>query len=101
MIIHEKVYCSDSLSDKKDDLIEKIKLNRNIGLKYLITIPVNNNQLEMFRYVLDKQRSFDTKSHVLIGIASDYDSGIQLIEEITKEVYEETNGLDYKKYFLL
>lgn len=99
MVIHKNVMSLDSFQNKKDKLIDKIRNGKSAGLCYLITLPPNKHQLEMFRYVLDKQACFNTDKYILVGIAPNYEDGIMLIEQISIKVYETSGDLDFKKYF--
>lgn len=100
MVIHKDVMSLDSFKDKKDAIVDKIRNSKNPGLCYIITLPPTKHQLEMFRYLLDKQACFNTDKHILVGVASNYDDGLKLIEEMSVKVYETLGELDFKKYFL-
>lgn len=68
---------------------------------YLITLSCNgNNQLEIWNSVLFLQPSFPQTEHFVVGITKGYEEALELVEQITKEVYNETKGADIRSYIL-
>ncbi len=101
MRYYKGLYMSDSLQKKKEKIfrrLEKGKLQMDV---YLVTLPENErNQLEIFNSNLLLQPDFPKKDYFIVGIIKGYDEAVELVEEITKEVYNETKGADIRSYIL-
>lgn len=95
----DKIYFCSSLETKQNRILERIKRGDIKSFFFIITIPPKYHQLELFRLVLDKQPTFDIKDHTLVGVAKDYDAGIEIIYKISQEVYAELGTLEYRKFF--
>ena len=85
MRYYRYLYLSEGLKKKKD----RITLSCN-----------GNNQLEIWNSVLFLQPSFPQTDHFVVGITKGYEEALELVEQITKEVYNETKGADIRSYIL-
>lgn len=99
MEFNKQIYFCTNLEHKRSKVLEKIRSGQYKYTYYVITIPPRYHQMELFRIVLGEQHAFDLKDHVLVGVAKDYDSGIELIHRISQEVYNTLGSLDYREYF--
>jgi len=92
---------SEDLVDKKDKIIRKLNQNGIMWNTYVIALAQGEqNHLEFFDSVLLQQKMIAEQDLFVVGIASGYDEALVLVEEITKEVYDDTKGADIRSYIL-
>ena len=66
-----------------------------------MSCPDEKNQLEIHRYLLLLQPVFHRESLFVVGISKDYEEALELVEEITQEVYNnKTKSADIRSYIL-
>lgn len=95
------LYISESWKNKKEKLVEKLQKNKLQPLVYVIALAQGEqNQLEIFSSLLLKQHVFDNSSLFVVGITSGYEEALDVIESISEEVYEKTDGLDIRRFIL-
>lgn len=101
MRYYRYLYLGGGLEKKKDKIMRRLdtgKLQMNI---HLITLPENErNQLEIFHSALFLQPDYPKKDYFVVGITKGYEEAVELVEEITKEVYNETKGADIRSYII-
>lgn len=101
MKFYKHLYISEVYIKKKKQIIREIKNRKTMLHTYLLTISENDTmQLEIIHAAHLIQPAYDTNHMYIVGIASDYYEALRMVEEITKEVYDKTNGVDIKGYFL-
>ena len=101
MRYYKHLYLSEGLKKKKEKVIRKLENNKVQIEVYLITVPEQGeNQLEILNSALFLQPSFPKKEYFVAGIAKGYEEALELVEEMTKEVYNETKGTDVRSYIL-
>lgn len=101
MKYYRHLYLSDGLEKKKDKIIRKLQKNKLQYDLYLVTLPeTEQNQLEIYNSALFKQPDYPVKELFVIGLAKGYDTALELVEEITRTVYNETKGADIRSYIL-
>ena len=98
---YRHLYLSEGLEKKKEKIIQKLNENNLQYDIYLITLPVTeHNQLEIYNSLELKQPSYPQKEWFVVGLAKGYDAALELVEEITRTVYNETRGADIRSYIL-
>lgn len=101
MKYYHDLYLSDSLISKKEDIIEKLEKNQWQLSKFLIVLSQSeNNHLEFFDSVLLTQNLMPKEELFVIGIADSYIGAVDLVQKITEEVYEKTEGTNIRNYLL-
>lgn len=101
MKYYHDLYLSDSLISKKEDIIEKLEKNQWQFSKFLIVLSQSeNNHLEFFDSVLLTQNLMPKEELFVIGIADSYIGAVDLVQKITEEVYEKTEGTNIRNYLL-
>lgn len=95
------LYMSEKLGSKKADIISKLENNAFQFEKYLIVLARGNqNHLEIFNAVLLLQKTISKEDIFVVGIANGYEESLELVEKITREVYDITKGTDIRSYIL-
>lgn len=101
MKYYRHLYLSDGLEKKKNKIIRKLRDNKLQYDVYLVTLPeTEQNQLEIYNSALFKQPDYPIRELFVVGLAKGYESALELVEEITRTVYNETKGADIRSYIL-
>lgn len=101
MKYYKHLYLSEGLEKKKDKIIQKIEAGKILPGIFLVTLaPDEKNQLEIHRYILLLQPVFHREELFVVGISKDYEGALELVEEITQEVYNKTKSVDIRSYIL-
>lgn len=96
MKFYKYLYVGDTIKN-----ISKIKwkLKHHAGVQvYVITIAQGQDQLELFHSTYLKQRYFRYHPPIVVGIASNYEEGVQIITQITQECVDHTGTCNLKGY---
>lgn len=101
MQFYRHLYLSDGLKKKKGRILSKLKEGKFQLDIYLITLSWNEkNQLDIFHSALLLQPFFPQEHLFVAGITKGYEEALELVEELTMEVYNETKGADIRSYIL-
>ena len=101
MKYYHALYMSDKLRSKRKKILEKIESGKWQLDKYLLVLSAKmNNQLEFYNSVLLLQEAMKQEDLLVVGIADGYDEALELVKQITEEVYERTQGTDIRAYLL-
>ena len=101
MTYYRHLYVGESLKKKKKKIIAKLE-KRKFQLELcLIVLPgTENNQLEIIDPNLFLQKNYPQREYFVVGIAKGFDEVLEILEEIAKNVYNETRGADIRSYIL-
>lgn len=95
------LYMDEKVIPMKKEILNKIQKDEWQFEKYLIVLSQNEkNHLEFYHSVLLLQKAVKKDDLFLVGIASGYQEALDLVEKITQNVYDETNGTDIRNYIL-
>lgn len=101
MEFYYRTFFSEDLKDKKARIIRKLKQKKFQKGIYIITLAQGEqNHLEFFSALMLRQRIFQPEDLFVVGIASGYGEALDLIEQITDEVYQNTGDTDIRSYIL-
>lgn len=101
MKCYHDLYLSEDVVSKKDEILNKIEQNQWQVGKYVIALTKNEqNHLEIFDSVLLIQKVLPKEELFVVGIAGSYGGAIDLVKQITEEVYAKTTGVDIRNYLL-
>ena len=99
MRFYKNLYVNESMTKKKEKVIAKLNKKKYPLNTYVIAlIEEGENQLEFYSTLMFRQGSVIDDDIFVVGIAGGYDDALYLVEEIAKEVYEETGDLDIRSY---
>lgn len=86
---------------KKEKIIRKLEENRLQMNIHIITLAQNEkNQLEIYHSMTLLQPGFPHDNFFVVGITKGYEDAVEMVEEITQEVYNKTKGADIRSYIL-
>jgi hypothetical protein len=101
MEIYYRLYVSESLKEKKARILRRLKKNRLQPGLYLLAFEKRERPtLEIFLSLLLKQELLRKKEWMIVGIASGYDEALELVRDLTEQVYQNTGGTDICAYVL-
>lgn len=101
MRYYKHLYLMKGLEKKKEKIIRKLEENKFQMNIYIITLAQNEeNHLEIYDSILLLQPSFPHEDFFVVGIVKGYEDALDLVEEITQEVYNETKGADIRSFIL-
>ena len=101
MRYYKYLYLSEGIRKKRRKIIRKLNENKMQMNIHVITLAQNEkNQLEIYNSMLFLQPDFPNENFFVIGIAKDYEDAIEMVEEISQEVYNKTKGADIRSYIL-
>ena len=93
MEYYKELYVGESLRKKKDEILKKLATGENMLSIYVITLANGkHNQLEFCKSLLWE------KGRLVVGIANGYAEALEVIEVITRDVYDATGGAAIYKY---
>lgn len=98
MRFYKELYVGEEVKN-----LTKKKINLKIGKGflnfYIITLAKNDDQLNIFKASQLKQKLFDKKSLKIVGIANNYNEAVQLVVQITEDIYKQTGNANIKQFF--
>lgn len=101
MRYYRYLYLSESVEKKKDKVIRRLNRRKLQPDIHIIGLPeTERNHLEIYACIQLLQPYFPRRVFFVVGIGKGFEETIELVEEITKEVYNETKGADIRGYIL-
>lgn len=100
MRYYKHLYLAEGIK-KKEKIIRKLEKNQLQINIHIITLAQNEkNQLEIYHSMVLLQPNFPHDDFFVVGITKGYEDAIEMVEEITREVYNKTKGADIRSYIL-
>ncbi|MFV0364003.1 MAG: hypothetical protein ACK5LL_13100 [Suipraeoptans sp.] len=97
----DNLYVSDNIKKKSSKIINKINNDKYPNDIYIIYISNNpNEQLEIISLTMLKREHIKEVEYFVVGMSKGYDEALELVEDITKDVYKKDKNVNYKSYFL-
>ena len=91
-------YCHLYMNEK---IKKKLSANNLQPSIYVIAFSQSpQNQLDFFSSLLLKQHIYENTPLFVVGLADGYDSALELIRQITEEVFAATQSVDIRHYIL-
>lgn len=96
---YSNLYVSDSLKKKKDKVIRRLERRKIQPDLHVILLPgCGHNQLEIVNAMYLLQPGYPREDRLVVGIAKGWDDAVELVETISREVYEATGDLQLRDY---
>ena len=93
------LYVSDGLKRKKNKILKKLMDRTLQPSLYILTLARGEqNLLEFYPALLLQQPWYDDAEVFVVGIAEGYDAAVYLVEEIVRQVLEETGETDIRRF---
>lgn len=101
MKYYYNLYASESLRDKKLQILSRIDRGEFVINKYLIVLTQNeNNHLEFYDSAFVSQKVVEKEELFVVGLADSYGGAVKIVEIIVNEVLRMTGGTNIRKYLL-
>ncbi|MCB7303820.1 hypothetical protein NE683_06925 [Bariatricus massiliensis] len=101
MRFYKYLYVSDSMVKRKKKTVKHLRSGKYpIGTYIIVLIEEGPNQLEFYNTALLKQKLLDDRRQFVVGLASGYDDAVYLVEEIVRDVFENTGDADIRAYIM-
>lgn len=95
------MYVSTSLERKRNKVISKLMERRLAPSVYILTLAQGEqNHLEFFPAILLRQHVYDNDEIFVVGLAESYESAVELVERILRQVLADTGGTDIRRFIL-
>lgn len=102
MKYYYNLYMDEYVKDNQGKIRKKIEKDKWQLQIYLITLAKNSvNHLEIFPSALLLQKAVSKDELFIVGMTSNYENALELVEKITQEVYDETGGVDIRNTILM
>lgn len=99
MKYYSNLYVSERLKKKKDKVIARLERRKIQPDLHVILLPeCDHNQLEIVNEVYLLQPGYPREDRMVVGIAKGFDEAAELIEKISREVYDATGDLKIRDY---
>ena len=99
MKYYSNLYVSERLKKKKDKVIARLERRKIQPDLHVIILPeCDHNQLEIVNAVYLLQPGYPREDRMVVGIAKGFDEAAELIEKISREVYDATGDLKIRDY---
>ena len=101
MKYYYNMYVSESIREKKQQILSRIEKDEFVVGKYLIVLTQNEkNHLEFFDSAFVTQRMVEKDKLFVVGLSDGYGAAVKIVEAILKEVLQVTGGTDIRNYLL-
>lgn len=99
MKYYSNLYVSEGLEKKKDKVIARLERRKLQPDLHVIFLPeCDHNQLEIVNAMYLLQPSYPRENRMVVGIAKGFDEAVELVEKISREVYDATGNLEIRDY---
>lgn len=99
MRYYHNLYLNEELLDKKEEILYKLEHGKFQWNQYVLVLSQQKqNQLEFYNASMLLQRYFRKQNPMIVGLANGFEGALQLVEEITQEVYDDTKGADIRAW---
>ena len=99
MRYYKHLYLTEGLEKKKEKIIRKLEAGKLQPSVHVITLAISEkNQLEIYPTLQFKQPAFPEQDLFVVGITKGYEEAVELVEEISREVYDATGDLELRDY---
>ena len=99
MKFYKNLYVSDGYQKKKEELVQRMKSGKYpLSAFVLVLIENGPNQMEFYPTVMLYQGYLETENIYVLGLAESYMDAVYMVEDITREVYENTGTADIRSY---
>ena len=88
MKYYSNLYVSERLKKKKDKVIARLERRKIQPDLHVILLPeCDHNQLEIVNAMYLLQPGYPREGRMVVGIAKGFEEAVELVEEISREVY--------------
>ena len=101
MKFYKHLYVQKQLEKKKDRIIDKLIQKKILFSCHVVALSANpKNQLDIYSSKYLFQPGFPTEELFVIAIVKNHDDALEFVENLVKDVYNETKRTDIRSYIL-
>ena len=101
MRFYKYLYVQEQLEKKKEKIITKLEQKKVLLSCHIIALASNpKNQLDIYSSKYLFQPGFPTDDLFVVGIVKSHEDAIEFVENLVKDVYNETKRTDVRSYIL-
>ena len=99
MVFVKKLIVGESLKNKKQKIMWKIRHNSGMFDVFVITLSSNkDNLLDIINSSVLMQKYYPKDNMIIVGIAKSYDEAVDIVGRIVEKVYKETGSFNVREY---
>ena len=99
MVFVKKLIVGESLKNKKQKIMWKIRHNSGMFDVFVITLSSNkDNLLDIINSSVLMQKYYPKDNMIIVGIAKGYDEAVDIVGRIVEKVYKETGSFNVRDY---
>lgn len=100
MLFHKKLYVDEEISKHKRKTIKNLKHGKLMLGVYVITLSINpQDELDIVPSYVLMQKVYKDMELLVVGIASDRDNALKLLNTMTMDCLNETGNVSLRQYF--
>lgn len=102
MTIYKHIYLSESVEKNAKKIIQKLKRNAGMVSTYVVMLASNGQDLfDICHSAVLMQSFYKENPPFIIGLASGKEEAMLLVEDIVKDIFNQTGSYDNMRQFLL
>ena len=99
MVFVKKLIVGESLKNKKQKIMWKIRHNSGMFDVFVITLSSNkDNLLDIINSSVLMQKYYPKDNMIIVVIAKGYDEAVDIVGRIVEKVYKETGSFNVREY---
>ena len=100
MHIYKNLYCDGDTDSRKKKIIRKLKYHGGLTGIYVITVSSGQDYFDLIPGYALKQKSYPIKDLLIMGLAGNYDSAVDLVVKIMEDFCAKYGTCQFKNLFL-
>ena len=101
MRFYKNLFVQKELENKKEKIVEKLKQKKILLSCHVVALAsTSKNQLEIYSSKYLFQPGFPTDDLFVIAIVKSHEDAVEFVENLVKDVYNETRRTDVRSYIL-
>ncbi|MGN0132957.1 MAG: hypothetical protein ACI4AA_10985 [Lachnospiraceae bacterium] len=100
MHIYKKLYCDAETEPQKRKIIRKIKYHGGLLDIYVITVSDGRDYFDLIPGYAFKQKAYPTGDLHIVGLASGYESAVELVRQMIDDFSEQYKTYRFKNSFM-
>ena len=101
MKFYKYLYVQEELLKKKEKIISKLKQKKILLNCHVVALSsTEKNQLDIYSSKFLFQPGFPTEDLFVVAIVKRYEDALEFVENLLKDVYNETKRTDMRSYIL-
>lgn len=101
MHIYKKLYCDEQTESKKKNIIRKLRFHAGLMPDiYVIAVAQGDDYFDLIPGYTLKQKAYPMKDLHIMGLASGYDSALDLVQQMIADFTDKYETYRFKNLFM-